>query len=158
MLVIKNLPASAGDMRDMVSISGLGRSPFFSMQKCWSGLPYPTPGGSSWPGDGTWVSCIGRWIPYHGATREAPYMLSRPQQIELFYMLGNKTSGWLALLWHLLYCSDLWLNIYCLLGMLILIIKLWTFMFRSFWGHMFHLQRVLVAPHPKTRYCQPFEF
>ena len=26
-LVLKNLPANAGDMRDMASISGLGRSP-----------------------------------------------------------------------------------------------------------------------------------
>ena len=27
---------------------------------------------SSWPRDQTWVSCIGRWILYHWATREAP--------------------------------------------------------------------------------------
>ena len=29
-------------------------------------------GGSSWPRDGTRISCIGRWILYHWATRKAP--------------------------------------------------------------------------------------
>ena len=29
-------------------------------------------GGSSWPRDRTWVSCIGRQILYHWATREGP--------------------------------------------------------------------------------------
>ena len=31
----------------------------FSRQEYWSGLPFPSPGGSSWPRDRTWVSCIG---------------------------------------------------------------------------------------------------
>ena len=30
----------------------------FSRQENWSGLPFPSPGGSSWPRDWTWVSCI----------------------------------------------------------------------------------------------------
>ena len=40
----------------------------FSWQEYWSGLPFPTPEESSWPRDGTHiscVSCIGRWVLYH---------------------------------------------------------------------------------------------
>ena len=37
----------------------------FSRQQYWSGLPFPSPGESSWPRDWTWVSCIGRQILYH---------------------------------------------------------------------------------------------
>ena len=36
----------------------------FPRQEYWSGLLFPSPGGSSWPGDWTWVSCIGRQILY----------------------------------------------------------------------------------------------
>ena len=43
----------------------------FSRQDYWSGLPFPSPGGSSQPPDQTCVSCIGRSILYHWATREA---------------------------------------------------------------------------------------
>ena len=49
----------------------------FSRQKYWSRLPFPPPG-SSWPRDGTWVSCIsctGRRVLYHWATWEAKYTL-----------------------------------------------------------------------------------
>ena len=40
-------------------------------------------GDSSWPRDQTWVSCIsclGRQILYHWATREAPYIMSQSQK------------------------------------------------------------------------------
>ena len=35
------------------------------------GLPFPPPGESSWPRDGTPFSCIGRWILFHWAAWEA---------------------------------------------------------------------------------------
>ena len=47
----------------------------FSRQEYWSGLPFPSPGESSWPRDQTCDSChicIDRWILYPWATREAP--------------------------------------------------------------------------------------
>ena len=34
----------------------------------WVAVSFPK--GSSWPRDQTWVSCIGRWILYHWATRK----------------------------------------------------------------------------------------
>ena len=37
-------------------------------KKYWSGLPFPSPGGSSWPSDWTHVSCTGRWVLYGWAT------------------------------------------------------------------------------------------
>ena len=46
----------------------------FSRQEHWSGLPFPSPRGSSQPSDQThisWISCIGRQILYCCATREA---------------------------------------------------------------------------------------
>ena len=43
----------------------------FSRQEYWSGLPLPSPGDLPWPRDRTRVSCIGRHILYHWATREA---------------------------------------------------------------------------------------
>ena len=44
----------------------------FPTQECWSGLPFPSPEGSSFqPRVQTYVSCIGRCILYHWATREA---------------------------------------------------------------------------------------
>ena len=39
-------------------------------QEYWSGLPFPSPGGSFWPRVQTSVSCIGRWILCHWATRK----------------------------------------------------------------------------------------
>ena len=35
-------------------------------QKDWSGLPFPSSGNLSQPRDRTHISCIGRWILYHG--------------------------------------------------------------------------------------------
>ena len=43
----------------------------FPRQECWHGLPFPPPGEPSWPGDWTWVCCIGKQILYHWATRKA---------------------------------------------------------------------------------------
>ena len=45
----------------------------FPRQEYWSGLPFPSPGESSWPRDGT---CIDRWILYSWATRETPWNVS----------------------------------------------------------------------------------
>ena len=42
-------------------------------QEYWSGLPFPSPGGSSRPREWTQVSCIGRQILYHWVPGEAPY-------------------------------------------------------------------------------------
>ena len=43
----------------------------FSRQEYWSQLPFPSLGDLQ-PRDWTYFSCIGRWILYHWATREAP--------------------------------------------------------------------------------------
>ena len=49
----------------------------FPLQEYWSGLSFPSPRGSSWLRDWTQVSCIGRWILYHWATRETLTMISK---------------------------------------------------------------------------------
>jgi len=43
-LVVKNLPANAGDIRDMSIISGLGRFPW----RAWQPTPVFLPGESPW--------------------------------------------------------------------------------------------------------------
>ena len=43
----------------------------FSRQEYWSGLPFPSPGDFPLPRDQTHISCIGRQILSHWATREA---------------------------------------------------------------------------------------
>ena len=48
----------------------------FLRQEYWSELPFPFPGDIFWPRDQTCVSCIGRRILYHSATREAPQYLA----------------------------------------------------------------------------------
>ena len=59
-----------------VALQGL-LSVGFSRQEYWSGLPFPPPGDlPDPPRDRTHVSCVGRWILYHGATREAKYIVS----------------------------------------------------------------------------------
>ena len=42
----------------------------FSKQEYWSRLSFASPGGASWPRDQTQISCLGRCILYHWATRE----------------------------------------------------------------------------------------
>ena len=54
----------------------------FPRQGYWSGLPFPSPGDLpdlSEPGDWTGISCIGRRVPYHWATREAQTWCWFPQ-------------------------------------------------------------------------------
>ena len=46
----------------------------FSRQEYWNGLPFPSPGASSWPRDWTCVFYIERWVLYHWATGEAQPM------------------------------------------------------------------------------------
>ena len=43
----------------------------FPRWEYWSGLPFPSPGDLPRPRDRTGISCIGRRILYHWATREA---------------------------------------------------------------------------------------
>ena len=43
----------------------------FPRQEYWKGLSFTSPGESSCPRDQAWVSCIGRQVLYHWATREA---------------------------------------------------------------------------------------
>ena len=43
----------------------------FPRQEYWNGLPFPSPGESSWPRDQIHVSCIGRQVLYPWITREA---------------------------------------------------------------------------------------
>ena len=45
--------------------------------KYWSGLPLPSPRGSSWPRDRTWVFRIAGWLYTLLATREAPTCLEK---------------------------------------------------------------------------------
>ena len=51
----------------------------FSKQEYWSGLPFPSPGESSWPRDRTHVSRIAVRSFNVWATREAPFRLSSSQ-------------------------------------------------------------------------------
>ena len=57
----------------------------FSRQEYWSGLPFPTPRGSSWPRVWTHVSCVaGRFFTY-----EPP---GKPQR--LWYLWKKKKNVW----------------------------------------------------------------
>ena len=44
----------------------------FSRQEYWSGFPFPSPGGSSWPRDWTCISCIGRQILHQWSFKLIP--------------------------------------------------------------------------------------
>ena len=63
----------------------------FSMQECWSGLPFPSPRESSQPRDQTQVSCIAGRLFTIWATREAH---SHVRWVQLY--------GSLNILWHCL--------------------------------------------------------
>ena len=63
----------------------------FSRQEYWSELPFPSPGGSSWPRDWTRVSCTGRRILYHWATREAQLPYNTMEKLEC--QLGAAEPG-----------------------------------------------------------------
>ena len=60
----------------------------FSRQEYWSGLPFPSPEGSSWLKDVTWVSCIAGGFFTVWVTREAPpqsyavAILNNPRNLE----------------------------------------------------------------------------
>ena len=53
----------------------------FSRQEYRSGLPFSPPRESSGPRDYTCVSCIGWWILYHWATKEACYLFNSYQNV-----------------------------------------------------------------------------
>ena len=50
----------------------------FHRQEYWSGLPCPSPRESSQPSDWTHVSCIGRLVLYHWATKSLMRSKTRP--------------------------------------------------------------------------------
>ena len=52
-----------------------------SRQEYCSGLPFPSSGESLWPRTWTCVSCIGQWVLYHWATREAPKIDYKSQMV-----------------------------------------------------------------------------
>ena len=51
----------------------------FPSQEYWSRLPFPFQGDLPWPRDWTRVFCIGRWILYHWATKEAQILIQSTQ-------------------------------------------------------------------------------
>ena len=72
----------------------------FSRQEYWNGLPFPTPGNLLNPGiepTVSCVSCIGRWILYHWATREfhIRLFLNAPQILDDFKTSVRKTHQWI---------------------------------------------------------------
>ena len=64
-------PVQSDSKTPCIVASQMPLSMGFSRQEYWIGEPVPSPGESSGPGDQTGVSCIGRRILYHWATREA---------------------------------------------------------------------------------------
>ena len=61
----------------------------FPRQEYWNGLPFPSPGDFSRSRDPTQVSCIGKQVLLHRATREVPYIYlynyQHTQDMELFH-------------------------------------------------------------------------
>ena len=67
-LVTHMYAQSSPTVCDPMTVDQVPLSMGFSWQEYWSGLPFSTPEESSWPRDGTHiscVSCIGRWVLYH---------------------------------------------------------------------------------------------
>ena len=86
----------------------------FSRQEYWSGLPFLSPGQSSWPRDWTQVSCTAGRFFTNWATREFPKskaLVPRwPQTTNLLVNpLRHRDNNWDHLLGKLLY------HIFCLL-------------------------------------------
>ena len=76
----------------------------FPRQEHWSGLAISFSRGISWPRDGTYISCIGKWILYHWATRKAQptkYINLKIQRIQkqgqllLDYNLDNNLRSYI---------------------------------------------------------------
>ena len=63
----------------------------FSRQESWSGLPFPSPGESSWPRDRTQVSCIAGSLP--SEPPGAPKTLERMLFIFLLNYLREKWAN-----------------------------------------------------------------
>ena len=55
-------------------------SMWFSRQEYWSGFPFPSPG--NLPRDWTCISCIGRQVLHHWASREAPPSIAQTKTTE----------------------------------------------------------------------------
>ena len=68
-LVVKNLPANAGDIRDMSSIPGLGRSPEveYGNPLQYSCLENP-------------MDCIAWWATVHRVTKSRTHLVTEQQQ------------------------------------------------------------------------------
>ena len=75
----------------------------FPRQEYWSGqLAISFSRVSSRPRDWTWVSCIGRWVLYHWATREAPAEHRCHSTKETFLQMGLVYSIGLKILFGFL--------------------------------------------------------
>ena len=79
----------------------------FSRQEHWSGLPFPSPRGSSWPREWTWVSCIAGRFSTIWATREDQMakipnteniVCENAKQLELSYIAAGKQQNCTAAL------------------------------------------------------------
>ena len=77
----------------------------FSRPEYWSGLPFPSPGQSSWPRDWTQISCIAGWFFTVWATREALisewYSGSSKVLLQVFRNEGKEPELW----WFSLKCA-----------------------------------------------------
>ena len=74
------LTQSCPTLCDPMDCSPLGSSVYgISQARILEWVFMPFSGGSSWPRDQTWVSCIGRQILYHWAAREAHMLIRRPK-------------------------------------------------------------------------------
>ena len=92
----------------------------FFRQACWSGLPFPIPGDLPNPG----VSCTGRQILYHWATREVhrEIIITYTFIVNLFFLevtfimtnfiLGHKSTEISPLFLHLWSFSSIFLTIF----------------------------------------------
>ena len=129
----------------------------FPRQESWSGLQFPSPG--DLPDQGILVACVGRWILYHWATREAAFLsisfayfghymsvescevcllwpvssMFFPQQ--LTYVTLCISTSFLLLLLQPVYLFISW-SIFEMLS-IFWIMLLWALVYTSLAGHMF---------------------
>ena len=76
-------------------LSGCGcRAPEHRLSVCAHGLVAPQHVGSSWIKNWTHISCIGRWIPNHWATREVPSIFHFEKKKPHKLASENPTTQW----------------------------------------------------------------
>ena len=69
-------------------------------QEYWSGQPCPFSRGSSWPKNGTWVSCIGSWILYCLSHQVKPLLSKRLWLRVTFQRSWYANHGIYSITWH----------------------------------------------------------